>query len=467
MASSINYTSLLGLAQPVVGQEAGTWGDDVNLGLTNYLDSAIAGTLTVSSSSDLNLSVSNYSTVNPNLGSTSAQYMIISCTANLSAVQHINIPQTSKMYLVFNATTGSSNNINVRGYTGGTYTTGVTLLPGERAVVAYSTAVSDVVKVSSNFFNAQTGAFTSGGLAYANTSSTLAISSALTQYGVLYGGGAGAAPSVTAVGATNQLLIGNTGAAPSWANLSSVTVGTATNATNATNLSGTTQYSLPYQSGSGSTSYIAPGTNGYVLRSFSTSGAPYWDSALNLYAGGVNVNNGVVSNNYSLALITAGGGGTQVVYAGTTGAYNPYTNILSVAGINLINTNAISSSTLNDYEVGTWTPTFSSQNNATAISRNGTQYYTKIGNQVTLFGNFLFTVISNNILTDFQFTLPFIANSVFANGSGCVEDTTGANGSVSVFYGTTSKAYITFPAASALVSGSDKVYFSFSYQATF
>ena len=44
MASSIAYSTLLGLAQPVNGQEAGTWGDDINLGLTNYLDSAIAGT---------------------------------------------------------------------------------------------------------------------------------------------------------------------------------------------------------------------------------------------------------------------------------------------------------------------------------------------------------------------------------------------------------------------------------------
>ena len=45
---TINYTTLLGLAEPVTGTESGTWGDDVNKGITDYLDIAVAGTQTIS-----------------------------------------------------------------------------------------------------------------------------------------------------------------------------------------------------------------------------------------------------------------------------------------------------------------------------------------------------------------------------------------------------------------------------------
>jgi len=38
-----------------------------------------------------------------------------------------------------------------------------------------------------------------------------------TQYGVLYGGGSGGAVEATAAGTNNQILVGNTGGAPSWA----------------------------------------------------------------------------------------------------------------------------------------------------------------------------------------------------------------------------------------------------------
>lgn len=63
------------------------------------------------------------------------------------------------------------------------------------------------------------GAMTSGGIPYASASNTLASSAALTQYGVLYGGGAGGSPAATAAGASGQVLRGSTGNAPSWGNV--------------------------------------------------------------------------------------------------------------------------------------------------------------------------------------------------------------------------------------------------------
>jgi len=71
---------------------------------------------------------------------------------------------------------------------------------------------------------ALTVAGTSGGIPYFSSSSAWASSAALTQYGVVYGGGAGAAPVATAAGTTGQVLTANTGAAPTWGTISAGTV---------------------------------------------------------------------------------------------------------------------------------------------------------------------------------------------------------------------------------------------------
>jgi len=71
---------------------------------------------------------------------------------------------------------------------------------------------------------ALTVAGTSGGIPYFSSATTWASSAALTQYGVVYGGGAAGAPVATAAGTTGQVLIGNTSAAPSWAALTSSAV---------------------------------------------------------------------------------------------------------------------------------------------------------------------------------------------------------------------------------------------------
>jgi hypothetical protein len=71
---------------------------------------------------------------------------------------------------------------------------------------------------------ALTVAGTSGGIPYFSSGSTWASSGALTQYGVVYGGGAAGSPATTAAGTTGQVLIGNTSAAPSWAALTSTAV---------------------------------------------------------------------------------------------------------------------------------------------------------------------------------------------------------------------------------------------------
>ena len=48
-------TSLLGLALPITGELDGTWGDTVNDSITSLVDTAIAGTTTLSVDADVTL----------------------------------------------------------------------------------------------------------------------------------------------------------------------------------------------------------------------------------------------------------------------------------------------------------------------------------------------------------------------------------------------------------------------------
>ena len=60
---------------------------------------------------------------------------------------------------------------------------------------------------------------TSGGIPFYSSTSAITSSALLTQYGVVYGGGAGAAPVATANGTTGQAFIATTSGAPSWGTL--------------------------------------------------------------------------------------------------------------------------------------------------------------------------------------------------------------------------------------------------------
>jgi len=144
MATS--YTTLLGLALPATGELSGTWGDTVNNYISTYVDSAVAGTQTISGSQTaVTLSVTNGSSlVQAGAGATgSSQYTIINCTGNPASLLTVTVPAASKSYLVINSTS-TSQSVKI---VGAGPTTGVTLVPTERAIVAWNG--SDFVKVAS------------------------------------------------------------------------------------------------------------------------------------------------------------------------------------------------------------------------------------------------------------------------------------------------------------------------------
>ena len=173
---TINYTTLLGLALPVTGTESGTWGDDVSNGITQYIDASVAGTQSITTDADVTLSLTNGSSAGTNLGATSAQYMQLLCTGSRTAARYINVPNSSKMYVVNNSTTGGYS-ITVRGVTGPT--TGVTVINGEKAIIYWNSVSGDFVKISSNTITSFTGVLSpvNGGTGVANNAaSTITIS---------------------------------------------------------------------------------------------------------------------------------------------------------------------------------------------------------------------------------------------------------------------------------------------------
>jgi len=143
---TVNYTSLLALGQPVTGTESGTWGDDVNNAVTSYLDIAIAGTQTLSTDADVTLTLTQGTSSATNIGTTSAQYMILNCTGARTAIRNINTPNSSKAYIVMNNTTGGFN-VVIRGGTGPT--TGISVAPGKQTCVAWDTSASDFKEIAS------------------------------------------------------------------------------------------------------------------------------------------------------------------------------------------------------------------------------------------------------------------------------------------------------------------------------
>jgi len=131
-----NFSPLLGLALPTTGDLQGTWGTTVNDSITNLIDSAVAGTTTLSTDVDVTLSTTNGA-------ANQARNAIILWTAsNGATTRNITAPAQSKAYLVINAGTGS---IVIRG---SGPTTGVTIPASARALVAWNG--TDFVKIVSN-----------------------------------------------------------------------------------------------------------------------------------------------------------------------------------------------------------------------------------------------------------------------------------------------------------------------------
>jgi hypothetical protein len=256
------YTSLLGLALPVTGELQGTWGDTVNDAITSLLDTAVAGTTTLSSDADVTLTTTTGA-------ANQARQQIILWTASGSVTRNITAPAQSKTYVVINAT-GGSQSIVLRGVGP---TTGVTILAGEKAVVAWNG--SDFVKVSTfggspSFTNVTvTGTTTLSGL---TASTALALNASKEVV------------SVTNTGTGNNVLA--TSPTLTTPNLGTPSALTLTNATGLPLSTGVTGTLATTNGGTGLTSFTSGGVVYASSTSALTSGSALTFDGTNLGVGG-------------------------------------------------------------------------------------------------------------------------------------------------------------------------------------
>jgi hypothetical protein len=199
-------TSLLGLALPVTGELSGTWGDTVNTAITELLDSAVAGTTTLSTDADVTLTTTT-------LAANQARQAILLWTAsNGATTRNITAPAQSKAYAVINAGTGS---IVLRGVGP---TTGITIVSGEKCLAAWNG--SDFVKVASSVIPASgltgTVAIANGGTGQTTATAAFdALAPTTTQGDTIYYNGTDNVR--LAKGTAGQALVMNSGAtAPEW-----------------------------------------------------------------------------------------------------------------------------------------------------------------------------------------------------------------------------------------------------------
>jgi len=188
------YTSLLGLALPVTGELSGTWGNTVNTEITSLLDSAIAGTTTISADADITLTTTTGA-------ANESREAIILWTAGGTTTRNITAPAQSKAYIVINKSS-STQSIVLRG---AGPTTGVTIIKGESAVCAWNG--TDFIKVSNisgaGVFSSITNTgLTSGRVVFSTTNGLETDSANLTFNGTILTAAGFSGPLNGTVGAT-------------------------------------------------------------------------------------------------------------------------------------------------------------------------------------------------------------------------------------------------------------------------
>ena len=242
-------TALIGLTLPATGTLSGQWGDTVNNAISQIVDVAVAGTQTISTDADITLTLTTGTYASTGLTANSSQYAVLLWTAAGTVTRTITVPAQSKTYVVINKS--STQSIIVQGTTG----TGVTVVAGTRAIVAWD---------GTNFVNVGGGsAAGSNTQVQFNSSGAFGASSALTWDGTTLA-------ATKFVGALNGPVGATTPAAGAFTTLSATTALPNTSGGTGQN-SAFTQYGVTYAATTTALATPAAGTAGYVLTANSGS----------------------------------------------------------------------------------------------------------------------------------------------------------------------------------------------------
>jgi len=217
-------TTLLGLLTPTQGTLSGTWGDSVNYGISDYVDIAIAGTLSFAGDGAITLANTTGSSSGNAITSTTAQYMVIRITGTQTVTKVITGPSYSKLYMVDHAGATSAVTFKASGQTG------VSIAVGEKCFVYYNG--TDYVKIATS--TAGSGTVTSASVVSANgfagTVATATTTPAITLTTSITGVLKGNATAISAATAGTDYLAPPSGTAILKANsggaLANATAGT-------------------------------------------------------------------------------------------------------------------------------------------------------------------------------------------------------------------------------------------------
>ena len=223
-------TGQLGLVTPTQGTLSGTWGDTVNYGITEYVNIAIAGTLSFAGDGAITLANTTGNASASNIGATTAQYMVIRITGTQTVTKVITGPSYSKLYMVDHAGATSAVTFKASGQTG------VSVAVGEKCFVYYNG--TDYVKVASSVADGVTSVGGTGTVNGITLTGTVTSTGNLTLGGTL--SGVNLASQVTG---TLPIANGGTGTtSTTFANLTTNVTGTlpvANGGTGATTSTGT------------------------------------------------------------------------------------------------------------------------------------------------------------------------------------------------------------------------------------
>ena len=289
-----NFSPLLGLALPTTGDLSGTWGTTVNDSITSLLDSAVAGTTTLSTDVDVTLSTTNGA-------ANQARSAVLLCTGSRSVLRTITAPAQSKAYVVINQTTGGFG-VKV---VGAGPTTGVTIANGDKALIAWNG--SDFTVISSTSISNLTG--------------TLPVTS----------GGTGQTTFTD-----GQLLIGNT--TGNTLTKATLTAGSGISVTN-----GSGSITIATTGGGGTVTSVGTSNGPAPINGLTLTGGPITGSGTVTLGGGVNV------STITTGTLPVANGGTGVTSAGTSG------NVLTSNGTAWVSQAAAGANVQEFTSGGTWT----------------------------------------------------------------------------------------------------------------
>ena len=361
MTVGLNNTALLDLPLPVEGYFDGTWGDLVNFSLTNYLDIAIAGTLTLTGDGAVTLANTAGDDASTNITSTTAQYAIIKVAGTLTTTKVITAPSTSKTYIVDNTATGGAVTFKASGQTG------VSVAVGEKCVVYFNG--TDYVKVATTVADGVTSVGGTGTVNGITLTGTVTSTGNLTLGGTL--SGVNLASQVTG---TLPIANGGTGTtSTTFANLTTNVTGTlpvangGTGVTTSTGTGSTVLSASPTFTGTPAAPTAANGTNttqlattAFVLNSIGAISA-----GVTSFSAGTT---GLTPSSGTSGAVTLAGT-LAVANGGTGGTTSTGSGAVVLATSPTLVTPALGTPTSGNFSTGTFTwPTFNQNTTGTAAS---------------------------------------------------------------------------------------------------